>query len=373
MKYTLCITQQCNLRCTYCYIGKKNARMSLALAKDVIDFIFNKTAAGEKIHFGFFGGEPLLEFELLRTITEMAEDHPAYHKELFEMTVVSNGTIFSKEIADFLKAHDISLCISCDGPPFVQDTFRRFASGEGSSAVVERNLKTAIEMLPSVIVNAVYHPKTLLFLPQVVEYFSDLGLRQIYLSPDFSALWSKSDADRLPEIYSSVAEQYMKHYLAGRPRFISLIDSKIIVLMRGGYDPRERCRMGKGEFAFTPSGNIYPCERLIENDSGEHCIGNIRTKVHGERMSCKVAPAQEGNRECLSCGVRDYCMNWCGCSNYFSTGYYNRVGPFLCASERAAIQTAFSVFRTLERELGPTFIDHLTGTPILEGKEVERR
>jgi hypothetical protein len=59
--------------------------------------------------------------------------------------------------------------------------------------------------------------------------------------------------------------------------------------------------------------------------------------------------------------MKDCCMNWCGCSNAFMTGYYNRVGPFLCASERAAIQTALDVFTTLENKLGPVFLHHLSG------------
>jgi len=346
--------------------------MPFSIAEEIVDFMFNTTPAEEKIHFGFFGGEPLLEFELLRRITEMLKEHPAFQKERVETTVVSNGTIFSKDIADFIKIHDIGLCISCDGPSFVQDTFRRFSNGQSSSAVVEKNLKSFVDVLPSVMVNAVYHPKTLQFIPETVKYFSDLGIRQLYLSPDFSASWSKGDAERLPEIYGAIAEQYMNNYLKGNPRFISLIDSKIIVIMRGGYDPLERCRMGKGEFAFAPSGNIYPCERLIHDDSGEHCIGNIGSGLKIEKMSCKTASVQNENSECISCGLRSYCMNWCGCSNYFSTGYYDRVGPFLCASERAAIQTAFQVFQTLEKELGPTFVDHLAGRTVLPGKEVER-
>jgi uncharacterized protein len=73
---------------------------------------------------------------------------------------------------------------------------------------------------------------------------------------------------------------------------------------------------------------------------------------------------QRLNDECLSCGISEYCMNWCGCSNYFSSGYYNRVGPFLCASEKASIQVSFDVFKSLEKTMGATFVDHLGGLPI---------
>ncbi|HQU31080.1 MAG: radical SAM protein [Planctomycetia bacterium] len=361
MKYTLCITQQCNMRCQYCYIDKKDTEMSLSIAKKIVDFIFKNTPSKEKIDIGFFGGEPLLEFELIKKITETIENHPSFNKKLVELTVVTNGTIFSDEIADFLNEHHIGFCLSCDGPPFVQDTLRCLQDGKGSSSIVTNTIRRAKETLLSVLVNAVYHPQTFRYLPHVVEYLASLGLKRIYLNPDFSAPWSKKEAELLSEIYGQISKQYIDFYLQKKPHFISLIDSKIAVILGEGYKPLDRCKMGTGEFAFTPSGNIYPCERLIGTDTGNgHCIGNIASGLNREQMSCKTAPGMEINTECISCSLKDYCMNWCGCSNYFSSGYYNRVSPFLCLSEKTAILTAFHTFRTLEEKLGSAFFNNLT-------------
>lgn len=348
------------MRCKYCYIDKKDARMSLSTAKKIINFIFKNTPSQEKIDIGFFGGEPLLEFELIKKITEIIENHPSFNNKLVELTVVTNGTIFSDEIADFLKEHDIGFCLSCDGPPLVQDMLRCFPDGAGSSTVVTNTIRRAKDILPSVLVNAVYHPNTFRYLPQVVEYLASLGLKRIYLNPDFSASWSKKEAELLPEVYGQISRQYIDYYLQNNPHFISLIDSKITAIMREGYKPTERCTMGTGEFAFTPSGNIYPCERLIGADTGNgHCIGNITHGINRGRMLCKTDPGKEINTECISCSLKEYCMNWCGCSNYFSSGYYNRVSPFLCASEKTAIITAFNTFQTLEEKLGSAFFYNL--------------
>ncbi|GJQ22987.1 MAG: hypothetical protein HBSAPP01_07770 [Candidatus Brocadia sapporoensis] len=335
--------------------------MSLSIAKKIVDFIFKNTPSKEKIDIGFFGGEPLLEFELIKKITETIENHPSFNKKLVELTVVTNGTIFSDEIADFLNEHHIGFCLSCDGPPFVQDTFRCLQDGKGSSSIVTNTIRRAKETLLSVLVNAVYHPQTFRYLPHVVEYLASLGLKRIYLNPDFSAPWSKKEAELLSEIYGQISKQYIDFYLQKKPHFISLIDSKIAVILGEGYKPLDRCKMGTGEFAFTPSGNIYPCERLIGTDTGNgHCIGNIASGLNREQMSCKTAPGMEINTECISCSLKDYCMNWCGCSNYFSSGYYNRVSPFLCLSEKTAILTAFHTFRTLEEKLGSAFFNNLT-------------
>ncbi len=364
MKFTLCITQRCTLSCSYCYIGKRDAVMSTPIARKIIDWIFAKTPKEERIEIGFFGGEPLLEFQTIREITHMIEDHADFEPTRVTLTVVSNGTIWSPAIADFLNSHRIAFCLSCDGPPDVHDRFRRFPNGGGSSKVVERTAKEALEVFGPVPVNAVYRPETFRELPAVVDYFSSLGFRQIYLSPDFSAPWSKAEANCLPEIYGQVASQYLAWYLQGKPHFISLIDSKIAVLLRGGYLPAERCHMGTGEFAFTPEGNIYPCERLIGNGvGGPHCLGNIGEGLADQRHASDSDAGLVADTQCADCGLREYCMNWCGCSNYFSTGDHRRVGPFLCASERVSIELAASVFESLEQRVGPTFLNHLAGLP----------
>jgi uncharacterized protein len=336
--------------------------MPLPIARLAVDFLFSQATGEDRIDIGFFGGEPLLEFDLLKSITDLIEKHHGFSRARVGLAVVTNGTIFSDEIADFLIEHHIDFCLSCDGPASVQNTFRRFPSGEETSSIVEGTIQEALKHFPCVLVNAVYHPKTFQYLPDVVEYFASLNLRQIYLNPDFSAVWSESEARQLATIYDRVGQQYTDYYMRGEPRFISLIDSKVTVLLRGGYQPFERCRMGKGEMAVAPDGRVYPCERLIGTGFDDaNCIGDVVSGLDLSRMSCRLAPGDSMNTQCLDCGFRDYCMHWCGCSNFFMTGLYNRVGPFLCASEKAAIQTASRVFTMLEEKLGPTFVDHLAG------------
>jgi uncharacterized protein len=201
VKYTVCITQQCNLVCKYCYIGKKRARIPISVAQKIIDFAFSNTPPEEPIDIGFFGGEPLLEFRLIKEITHMIEAHPSFDKERVRLAVATNGTILTEQMISFFGEHSMEFCVSCDGPPFVQDVFRCFPSGRGSSEVVERTIKRAMAVFPAMLVNAVYHPRTFRYLPQVVEYLSSLGLRQIYLNPDFTATWTKEDTDLLTEVY----------------------------------------------------------------------------------------------------------------------------------------------------------------------------
>lgn len=368
MKNTISITQQCNLRCGYCYIDKHDAVISPETASRVVDFIYANSLPGECLDIGLFGGEPLLAFDMVRHCTSLVKTHPAYDPQRVTLSLVTNGTIFSEEIARFLCDNDITFCLSCDGPPAIQDRFRRFAGGEGSSGLVEGTIRRAIGRLPAILVNAVYSPETVPLLPDVVDYFIRLGLRRIYLNANYAAQWNAHDAALLPDVFGRIAERYLEMQFRGDPCFISLIDSKLSVILKKGYAPMERCRMGRGEFAFTPSGRIYPCERLIGADKGSgHCIGTVFDGVDAEALGCQPR-GDSTNQECTDCSLRNYCMHWCGCSNYFSSGSYDRVGPFLCASEQAAISTAHTVFQALSEKLGASFFERM-----LEGGCGERR
>lgn len=347
MKYTLLVTQECNLKCRYCYIGKKPVSMPLSVASRIIDFIFQRTPRNESIHIGFFGGEPLLVFKLIQSITDMIENHPGYDQERVDLAIVTNGTIFSEEIAGFVDEHDISFGISCDGPSEVHDISRCYPDGRGSSHIVAHTIAKASTLLSNVLVNAVYGPQTLSALPRTVSYLCALGVRQIHLNPNIKAFWSPEDIALLPKVYRAVADYSVLSYQRQKPIFISFIDSKIATILRGGYQAQERCQMGRAEMSFTPDGGIYPCERLVGDGTEAGRIGHIDHGVMPEKMACRRAPAAEENTPCADCSLQRYCMNWCGCSNYFATGFYDRVNSFICASEKAAIHECFKLFETV--------------------------
>jgi uncharacterized protein len=212
-------------------------------------------------------------------------------------------------------------------------------------------------------VNAVYSDQTVQQLPQTVDYLVELGVKNIYLNLDISAKWTQEHAEQLSKVFEVLAEKYLQFYLHGSPKFINIIDNKIAVILRGGYGPFERCRMGTGELAFGPTGNFYPCERLVGSDDGKtNCLGNV---VEGtiRPSTCKTVPSAATNTECTQCGLSEYCMNWCGCTNYHSTGSYDKVSAFMCAHERATINIAYQMIQRM-KENGIDFSHHIKGTPL---------
>lgn len=327
--------------------------MTEATLQRILDFIGKAKRRGDALHLGLFGGEPLLAFPLLRSTVAAAKRHPA-SADGIEFQIITNGTLVSSEVIDFVLEEGISLGISCDGVSDVQDRFRTFADGSGSSLLVHAGIVKAIDSIPDLMVNSVYRPETIARLPEGLRYFRALGLRNIYLNPDFSATWMEADLPAMDEAYREIAAIYIDAYRSNDPFYCSLIDNKIALMLNGGYDPCDRCSMGVGEIAFTPEGRIYPCERLVGDGlTDEHCIGDLDSGIELK----KLLGHRSLSEECLECTMKAMCMNNCGCSNYFSSGDYGKPGPFLCASEKAAMGTALQVFRTLTAELGPGFLD----------------
>lgn len=141
---------------------------------------------------------------------------------------------------------------------------------------------------------------------------------------------------------------------------MNLIDSKLIVFLKGGYAIEDMCGMGETEWGFAPSGNIYPCERFIgEDDDLSLCLGNIHTSLDLTRRCLLLRRRGNHNDTCRTCNLKRFCMNWCGCTNYYLTGNSDVAGPILCVMEKAAIKAAEYVLATLTNLDNELFIDHL--------------
>ena len=366
MKATLFVTQDCNLACDYCYISKRAVSMDLSTARRVLDFIQARAAEAENVDIGFFGGEPLLALPLVLEIARMARSHPVARDRKLDFQLITNGTLLDSACIEALGRQGIGIGISCDGPSFFQDAHRRYRDGSSSAVDVDKAIRLAVQILPQTMVNAVYRPDSIAGLEKVVSYFYGLGVRAIFLNPDFRADWSEADVAVMRKSYAAVAELFRAYHLAGDPARVSLIDAKIALLLNGGYSPHERCSMGRRELAFGPEGAIYPCERLAGDClTSEHRIGSLEEGI--VRLQTCVPPvhadtaggSSPGATPCQECSIGDYCMHWCGCSNFFSTGSYNRPGAFLCASEKEALRQASRVLACLSEEIGPEFMSRL--------------
>ena len=154
-KITLQLTQSCNLRCAYCIYSEttndrqrkhSKKRMSWETAKAGIDYFAEHSIDSERVNVGFYGGEPLLEFDLLKKATLYAEKR--FEGRDFSINLTSNATLLTDEVLDFFAEHGISLLVSLDGPKSVHDRSRCFANGGGTFDTVMANLERAVKKYP---------------------------------------------------------------------------------------------------------------------------------------------------------------------------------------------------------------------------------
>lgn len=353
------LTERCNLSCRYCYAPKENgADMALETAFRIVDYAISATPDGEPLELGFFGGEPFLCLDLMQQVAARARDRARSAGVPLDLRITTNGTLLDDAALRFLESQSVNLCVSIDGPPAVHDRHRPFDDGTGSSATVIANLRRALERLDRVQVNAVYGSDTLGELPETVDFLVELGVRLIHLNLDIMSPWSAESYARLRDVYSRVADRFVACYRAGQPVAVNLIDNKVILFLKGGYDARDRCGMGKKKIGFATNGDMYPCERLIGHGGASGlCIGNVRSGFDAARLASVLERTGGRNMECAKCPVGSYCINWCGCTNYHMTGRTDFAAPLLCASEKAAIAAAESALsRLADQDL---FIDHM--------------
>ncbi|MGC9781267.1 MAG: radical SAM protein [Candidatus Heimdallarchaeota archaeon] len=358
MKASLSLTHNCNMACNYCYAGEKKRKdMKFDTGQKIVDFILNITPQDQIIEMNYFGGEPLLHFNLIKEITQYIRTKEHSLKHPVTISITTNGTLLTSEILEYFRKEKINVCISIDGDEKVHNINRCFKSGNGSFKEVVKKLELAVDTLDYVQVNAVYGPETVNYLQETVAFLAERNVSAIHLNPNISADWKEDNFPTISGKFQQIADYYINCFEKGKEIAVNYIDNKIIIFLKGGYDKSDKCAMGEKEWGFAPSGNIYPCERLIGNDEGTtFCLGNIYTGLNLEYQCSLIETRDIVNIECKDCKLQKYCMNWCGCTNYYMTGKTNLTGPFMCANESAAIEAAKRVLVTLkDNEL---FVNH---------------
>lgn len=359
---TLCLTHDCTLRCNYCYAGRKYKHaMSKETAQKAIDICLSEAKRVEKgLDLSFFGGEPLLEWELLQWCYEYLEAHKHGLIVPPRYGITTNGTLLTQQKQDWMIERDFLIGISIDGSPAMHNANRCYADGSGSHAAVAR----AVELLdthPHARTKAicVVTPNNVQYLAEGVEWLSTHFHREIGLNIDYWSNWTDAQFDILCEQYKLVAEQVLQSYRNGTPIRLSNIEHKILshIHSENSHTHCAQCTIGEREIGVSVDGNFFPCSRLVgEGDDPELNFGNVHHGINRARQEWIIANRGNITPACKLCELRHRCINSCGCTNHAASGHINQVSPFLCCSEKLMIETADSLAETLYNENNPEFL-----------------
>lgn len=340
------LTRNCNLRCRYCYGGEKRQEsMSLEVARKAVDFFGQRTNC---LVVQFFGGEPLLEFPLLKEIVRHAEAKSEETGMRLHFELVTNGVLYTQEVSAFCREHSIATSLSFDGNRRAQDKNRVFPDGSGSFDAVARNFEHLRD--PRTHVVCVVHPDNLAELQDSFLCLLDHGFSRISLSPDYT---HPDLAECLPEIadrLQELARIYLERSSRDPNLFLNVFD------LDGSRYNRERCRPGQRHFSVAPDGRIYPCTAFADHERMP--IGDIDAGFDPERLaefSCELEKLEEElRRRHRLCPPSSFCHIGCGCTNLVTTGSASCVDPVVCrygrVIERVRAQVSSRSPRNRRRE-----------------------
>ncbi len=357
MKLTLHLNHRCNLRCSYCYTGAKvDRRMDPATMRKAIDFALGHASQGWLL-LSFFGGEPLLELELMEAALAYARGRCAERGVRLYTSVATNGTLLDEPRLELLRRNAFSVQVSLDGGREAQDANRRYVNGGSSYETVSENLKRLLQAGVSTWVVSVIDPSNQSYLGDSFERLADLGVPHVTFAPNYQADWNPAARERFETALEDLGNRYLARARAGLDIRLDPLHGKIATHLSPGANERAVCKFGIGDIAVASSGRLYPCERLVREDDDEVvCIGDVDRGLDVKKRDALLAAKRVEDPGCDGCELKSRCSRWCGCSRYETTGDLSKVSPLLCWFEECFIAEADRIGNTLYAEQNPVFL-----------------
>lgn len=313
------IAHDCNLRCRYCFASTgdykgKRAVMSQEVALKAIDFLLAQSPEVKNYILDFFGGEPLLNFAVVREAVLYAERKAGELGKSFKFSLTTNATLLNEEKTAFLNEHNIEVILSLDGDSSTHDAMRPFPDGSGSQAVV---LKKAREFIASRGENNYYIRGTFTGLNPyfmqnitylIAEGFKNISLEPVVALPAEEYALSEADLPVIFQEYEKLAEFYLSQYKENKAFHFFHYDLKL----RNGPCLARRimgCGAGTEYLSIGPEGEIYPCHQFMGRE--KYAMGNILQGDFSRNIGEVLRKNHIYRKKCRDCWARFYCSGGC--------------------------------------------------------------
>ena len=327
---TFVVTQDCNLRCKYCYMTDKNNKhiMDFDTAKKIIDyFVDNKDLifTTDYVVLDFIGGEPLLEIELIDKIIDyfILSTYKKKSKWFgkFRIMLQSNGVLVdSPAVQHFLKKNKnmVSLGITIDGTKAKHDLQRIFPDGKGSYAIVEKNYKMAVEQGFTDSTKVTFGSEDLKYIKESIIHLWSMGIQDVPANIVYENVWKDGDEDIYQEQLILLADYIIDNHLWDKYN-TSLFSDSIGFKIDEEDLMNPVCGTG-GMYCVDADGDIYNCVRFMDyslNNKGSKKIGDIYNGINPDKIRPlkTLFPKYISNKECLDCKI-NYNCTYCAGHNY---------------------------------------------------------
>ncbi|MGI5875722.1 MAG: thioether cross-link-forming SCIFF peptide maturase [Dethiobacteria bacterium] len=342
----LYISHNCNLQCRYCFTRDSRAgkvsNMTWEVAKKAIDLLLHEEGRFRDVDF--FGGEPLLNFQLIKDIVAYARERSPVMGKEFNFTLTTNAVLLDDAIIDYLNRENICVILSLDGRPEVHDRMRLKKNGKGSYQDVIKNIRRFLQSRgqENYYVRGTYTAHNRDFSNDIRHFlqegFYSFSLEPVVAAGDNFAL-QESDLPLLEEQYDQLVDIYLEYKEKGIPFYFYHFG---LDLEKGPclYKRLNGCGAGSGYLAVAADGGLYPCHQFVNNR--DFYMGNLLQEPFSLQQGAgdKVA-ASAGEREgCSSCWARYLCGQGCAASSYFMAGDLRKTYDIGCALQKMRLERA---------------------------------
>ena len=353
------VAHDCNLACKYCfaeegeYHGCK-ALMSFEVGRKALDFLIANSGKRRNLEVDFFGGEPLMNWQVVKQLVEYGRSKEEEYDKKFRFTITTNGILLNDEIMEFCNREMSNVVLSLDGRREINDAMRPMRGGRGSYDIIVPKFQKFAKLrdMRDYYIRGTFTRNNLEFSKDVL-HFADLGFKQTSMEPvvgaeeeTYSIKWE--DVDKVKEEYDKLAVEYIKRKKEGRGfnffHFnIDLKQGPCVAKRLSG------CGSGTEYLAVTPWGDFYPCHQFVGREEflmGNVDIGVVRKDIRDEFKLCNVY----AKPKCKTCYARFYCSGGCAANSQSFHGNITDVYDIGCELQKKRIECAIMIKAALADE-----------------------
>ena len=355
------VCHDCNLSCDYCFAGKGKYKgcaeyMSFDVAKNAVDFLIENSGNRKILEMDFFGGEPLMNLEVVKKTVEYAKEQGAKRGKTFLFTLTTNGVLLNEETVNYLNAEMENVVLSLDGRKSVHDGVRKTVNGKGSYEVIINNIKNFIKKRGDkhYYVRGTFTNRNLDFGEDVLA-LAEIGAEHISLEPvvldkNDPLYIGEKDLPAIREEYRRLARVYLKRRENGQKLFNFF---HFALDLEGGVCLKKRisaCGAGNEYFSVTPTGDIFPCHQFA--DKPQYKMGNVFDKNLNENIRKIFKEANLYTKEkCQNCFAKYHCSGGCSANNVAFSGDIDKPYEITCEMMKARFECAMHLYSEKKQKI----------------------
>lgn len=346
------VAHTCNLNCEYCFASQgkyhgERALMPYEVGKRALDFLIENSGSRHNLEVDFFGGEPLMNFEVVKKLVKYAREQEKLYNKNFRFTLTTNGLLIDEDVIAFVNKEMSNVVLSLDGRKEVHDSLRKTISGQGSYDIIIPKFKKLVEARggKNYYIRGTFTHNNIDFLKDILHMadlgFTELSMEPVVCAPDEPYALTEKDLPILKEQYALLAKEMIKRDSENRGftfyhYMLDLTHGPCIYKRISG------CGSGTEYLAVTPWGDLYPCHQFVGDEKfklGDIYNGIVNTKVRDEFKLCNAY----ARPECKDCWAKLYCSGGCAANSYHATGNILGTYKYGCKLLKKRIECAIMI------------------------------